>query len=166
MQREYCTFYLGDELFGVDVLLVREIHCNFDMTPVDRAPAFVAGVMNLRGQVITIIDPGVQLGLDPVRISSTSGCLVLKTIAELQRLRDEGFALENTAKDAVGLLADAVGDMAAIEDSDIKPPPANVGRVDGKYIKGVVQLDTGLLVILKVDDVLTPDGNNVKSMAL
>src|SRR5512140_905869 len=111
MQRESCTFYLGEGLFGMDVLLVREVHRNFDITQVDRAPDFVVGVMNLRGQVVTVVDPGVRLGLDTAEVSEESGCIVLKTVTELQRLRDEGFALESTVKDATGLLVDKIGDM-------------------------------------------------------
>ncbi|MBD3419186.1 MAG: chemotaxis protein CheW [Chitinivibrionales bacterium] len=154
MIRQFATFYLGEGLFGIDVLLVREINRNLEITDVDPSPDFVVGLMNLRGQIVSVADLGVRLGLERRIIGKATCCIVLKTDEELQRLRDEGLLSENTSKDIVGLVVDKIGDMITVDDRNIEPPPANMNGVDGKFLGGVVKLDAELMATLKVAEIL------------
>jgi purine-binding chemotaxis protein CheW len=152
--RQYVTFTLGEHLFGIDVLLVREINPTTDFTPVDLAPEFVRGLMNLRGQIVTIIDPGVRLGMGRGEITPRSRCVVLKTSNEVEEIEGSGGLAAETVADSVGLLVDSIGDMVPTATKNIEPPPANIGEIDGKYIAGVVKLDLKLMLALKTREVL------------
>ncbi len=154
MERQFSTFYLGRALFGLDILLVREINRHLDLTPVDRAPDYVRGLLNLRGQIVTVVDLGIRLGLEPRRIGSESRCVVLKTTTELRSQEGTEELDDDTVDDVVGLLIDRVGDMVSVDSAEIEPPPANVGVVEGRFLSGVVKLEGDLMVILRAKEVL------------
>lgn len=152
--RQYATFYLNGSYFGIDVLLVREVNQNIDITPVDGAPPFVRGLLNLRGLIITVLDPGVKLGLGARTVGEETRCVVLKTNAELEKIRSSGTAVENASVDMVGLLVDKIGDMVTIDEKEIESAPANVAGIDGRFLEGVVKLDNDLLITLRIEDLL------------
>jgi purine-binding chemotaxis protein CheW len=154
MIRQFSSFFLGDSMFGLDVLLVREINRNLDITPVDPSPDFVQGLMNLRGQIVTVTDLGVRLNLDNRERTKSTCCIVLKTEKELERITDEGLISATTSKDTVGLLVDQIGDMISIDEKEIEAPPANMNGVDGKYLSGVIKLEQDLLATLKISEIL------------
>jgi purine-binding chemotaxis protein CheW len=154
VQHQYATFKIGTGLFGIDVLLIREINRNLDITEVNPAPDFVRGLLNLRGQIVTVIDPGTRLGIERRSLDSSSCCVVLKTSQEIERMRDEGLLAETTHKDTVALLVDGIGDMVNIDDRAIEHPPANINGIDSSFISGIVKLDSELLVIMKLEKIL------------
>lgn len=152
--QQLATFVIGEHLFGINVLLVREINPNNSFTPVDLAPEYIRGLMNLRGQIITIIDPAVRLGMQQRKITPTSCCLVLKTTREVEDREDATKLLGKTVNDMVGLLVDSIGDMVTADTREIEPPPANIGEIDGKFMSGVLKMKDRLLIILKNSEVL------------
>ncbi|MFP4416904.1 MAG: chemotaxis protein CheW [Chitinivibrionales bacterium] len=152
--QQFATFYIGENLFGLDVLLVREINRNLDFTFVDRSSEYVVGLLNLRGQIVTVLDLGVRLGLGKRNITEGSRCVVLKTNAELPDVQKENGSRSTTADEIVGLLVDRIGDMVVIDEKEIEAPPANVGAVDGKFLSGVVKMENSLLVLLKTKEML------------
>ncbi len=156
-ERNIITFYLGDILFGIDILLTREINCNVEITPVALAPEFVRGLMNLRGQVVTVVDLAVRLGLGRQPLGATSACLVLKTLAEIKKSGLQAATNDATLPDLVGILVDRIGDVVAVDEVDIEPPPAHVGGVERRFLAGVVKLADSLLVTLRVSALLTDE---------
>ena len=154
-ERQFVTFYLDSDFFGIDILLVREINRNLDITPVELAPPFVRGLLNLRGQVVTVIDLGVRLGIGQRTITRNSSCIVLKTQHELTRSATRDRLQDGTSLDLVGLLVDYIGDVAKVDESEIEPPPVYAGSVDVRYLSGVITLDKQLLVTLKTTEVLS-----------
>ncbi|MFC1585860.1 chemotaxis protein CheW [Fibrobacterota bacterium] len=150
-ERQFSSLYIGEALFGIDILLIREINKHLEITPVDQAPDFVRGLLNLRGQVITVLDLGIRLGMGALRISKASRCVILKTSSELSGV--EGLD-DNTCEDVVGLLVDRVGDVVGIDTTSMEPPPANVNGVDSRYMQGVVKLEDDLMVVINVGEVL------------
>ncbi len=153
MRRQFATFYLGENLFGVDVLLVREINQNVDITEVDPSPDYIIGLMNLRGQIVAITDLSVKLGIVN-KANKKTNCIVLKTDSELDHLNEEGLSVGKTSKDMIGLMVDKIGDMVTVEEDEIESPPANVNGIDGKYLNGVIKLQGQLLVTLKLEEIL------------
>ena len=133
--RQFVTFRVNSHLLGFDVLKVREINRVLDITPVPKAPGHIRGLVNLRGQILTVIDLGVRLGFSARNIDEDTHNIILK-------------------KDAVGFLVDAIGDVALVNDEDIEPTPANIGGIEGGFIDGVVKLEGELLVILSVPKLL------------
>jgi purine-binding chemotaxis protein CheW len=145
MNRSFITIRIGEYLFGIDLKHVREVNRFLDITPVALAPEFVSGLMNLRGQIVTVIDPGIKLQMEKRAVSHSSRCVILKTASE-----DESLAL----KDALGILVDSIGDIFTIENSEIESSPPNVGDIDVKLISGIVKLEQDLLIILQMDELL------------
>lgn len=155
---QFATFRLDDQLFGVNVLLVREINQQIDFTPVQHAPDHVRGLINLRGHIVTILDLGVRLGLGPREVGPRSHNIILKNNEELSRIHmdDDNDAVE-TSLDTAGLFVDAVGDVVAVDDREIEPPPASIGEISGQFLTGVVKLRKDLLVLLDVASTLTAE---------
>ena len=133
--KQFVTFRIDRHLLGLDVLGVREINRVVDMTPVPRAPEHVRGLVNLRGQIVTVFDLGARLGLGARLIGGATHNVILKS-------------------DAVGLLVDAIGEVIQAEVEDIEAPPANVGGIEGEFINGVVKLEKELLVVLSAEKLL------------
>ena len=154
MRRQFASFYMGENLFGIDVLLVREINQDVDITKVDPSPDFIIGLMNLRGQIVAITDLGVKLGINKEADTERKNCIVLKTDSELEHLNDEGMDVGKTSQDMIGLMVDKIGDMVTVEEEEIENPPSNVNGVDGKYLSGVIKLENQLLVTLKLEEIL------------
>jgi purine-binding chemotaxis protein CheW len=111
--------------------------------------------MNLRGQIVTVIDPSVRLGMGLRDITQDSRCVVLKTAAELQERESSQAFAQETVADHVGFLVDAIGDMVTADEKEIEPPPANIGAMDGKFMKGVVKMEGKIMVILKNNELLS-----------
>ena len=153
--RQFVTFYLGDDLFGLDILLVREINRNLDITVADRSPQFVRGLINLRGQIVTVIDLGVKLGIGERSFSHDSSCIVLKTRTELERAGADDKLIQGAAVDLVGLLVDRIGDVVQVESTAIDPPPAHTGGVKKLFLEGVIKLQNQLLITLNIAQVLS-----------
>lgn len=158
--KQFATFIIDEHLFGINVLLVREINPHTNITPVDLAPEFVRGLMNLRGQIVTIIDPAVCLGIGKRDITPRSRCIVLKTAKEIEEREDAAGLIADAVNDNVGLLVDVIGDMVSADTRNIELPPANIGDIDGKFMDGVYKLDGRLMIVLKTGEVLRDRGNS------
>lgn len=131
--QQLATFWLGDLLLGIDIVAIREINRVVEITPVPDAPAAVKGVVNLRGDVVTILDLRSLLGLDLVELTGQSRLIVIP-------MEDE----------VVGLIVDRVTDVATVTTDDEVPLPANMGGLDSRYFTGVYKLNNDLLVVLDV----------------
>jgi purine-binding chemotaxis protein CheW len=131
------TFYVGDVLAGLDISNVQEVIRLIDTTPVPDAPEFVPGVMNLRGDVVTVIDLRRVLGLAPAEITPDSRNLVVQNNGEL-----------------IGLRVDRIADILTIDVNDLSSPPTNVAGVDGRFIDGVYTTQSDIVVVLNLKEIL------------
>ena len=147
MSKSFMTVKLGEYLFGMDVSVVREVNRSVDMPPVALAPELIRGLMNLRGQIITVLDPAIRLSLGPCKITNTTRCVVLKT-------KTEGSYLG--LRDITGVLVDSVGDIVNVEPDEIETTPPNVGDINDQFIESVVKLDKDLLIVLNMSKILEP----------
>ena len=135
---ELATFYAGEALCGMDILKIQEINKLLDMTPIPQAPDYVRGILNLRGQIVTVIDLCKKLGLRS---------------AESNRDENRNIIV-NSVKEYVGLLVERISDVVRADWEEVQPPPANIGGVQGKYFEGVYKTDNSLIGILNADEVL------------
>ncbi len=134
------TFKVADEEFGLDILKVQEIIRIMEITRVPRAPAFVDGVINLRGKVIPIIDLRQRFGMERREHDQQTRIIVI----ELDRL-------------IVGFVVDSVSEVLRIPASTVETPPSIVAGVDAEYISGVGKLEDRLLILLDLDKLLSAD---------
>jgi purine-binding chemotaxis protein CheW len=129
--RQYCTFFLDDQCFGLDVLQVQEIVRGQPLTPVPLAHPSVRGLINLRGQIVTAIDLRERLALPPRPRDQQPVNVVVQT--------DDG---------AVSLLVDEIGDVLEVTEQQFERPPETLRGAARDLIQGVYKLADRLLVIL------------------
>ncbi len=135
---ELATFYVGNALCGMDILKVQEINKLTQMTKVPQAPDYVLGILNLRGQIVTIIDLGKKLGLGAT-----------------DRSNDPRNIIVNSAGGHVGLLVRKISDVVSADIEKSEPSPANMQGIQGDYFDGVYKTDSNLIGILNVEKVLS-----------
>jgi purine-binding chemotaxis protein CheW len=144
-EERYCTFYLGDARYGIDILTVREINRRAVVTPTYGAADCVRGLMNLRGQIVTVIDPALRLGGRPHEFSRATRLVILKTNAELEASQARGRA---TSEDLAGLCVDRISDVIEVSEEQIAPPPPDRQGKGETLISGIAQLEDGVIRIL------------------
>ncbi len=134
----FLTFRLGDELFAANVSKVLEILEIPKITKVPRSPAFMRGVVNLRGNVLPVIDTRNKFGLPSVE-DTINSCILVLTIA----LEDKEIVL--------GTIVDAVQEVMEIEDSAIQPLPSVGTKYKSEFIEGMVKRDDQFIMILDIN---------------
>lgn len=128
---QWVTFRLGDEIYGIDVLQVQEVLRITEISPVPGAPNHVLGIINLRGNVVTVIDARNRFGLPLKETDDASRIVVVDAYEKV-----------------VGLLVDNVSEVAYVPNSQIELAP-NVGTDDGnKFVSGVSNRDGDLLIMV------------------
>lgn len=135
------TFQVGDDgIFGIDATLIQEVVMVGELTPVRHAPEYVAGIRNLRGRIITVIDLGVRLGLGYVKIGPESRILIADWKGE-----------------PVGLLVDQVADAVPLEAGDLESAPLNLHGIQMQRLRGVFRSGERLAALLDLAAVLGAD---------
>lgn len=136
---QFVTFRLGKETFAVGVGQVREIGRVEEITHVPKMPDFIEGVMNLRGQITTVIDLRKRIGIDGVERTDQSRIIVAE-VGESQ----------------LGLVVDSVQDVIKVSQEMISPPPKTVARkVDASFLTGICKLQERLIMLLDLDKVFS-----------
>ena len=149
---QFATFRVGERLFGLDILGVREIIRVFNITPVPRSESHIRGLINLRGQIVTILDLSVRLGHEPLPVRDSSHIVILKHGANLTQSSGRN---QGGTQDLMGLLVDAIGDVVEAETSMADAPPANLTDAEEQFLSGVLKTDAGLLVLLNLQELLS-----------
>ncbi|BCV24947.1 MAG TPA: chemotaxis protein CheW [Firmicutes bacterium] len=136
-ERQLVVFTLGQEEYGVDILEVQEIKRLTEITRVPNAPAFVEGVINLRGNVIPVIDLHKRFGLGAFKPTEESR-IVIVTVRDL----------------TLGIMVDSVSEVLTLEEAAIAPPPPLVAGIEATFLQGIGKLDNRLLILLNMDRIL------------
>ena len=134
MSKQYATFWLGHGLYGIEVGRVREVLRQLDITAVPLAPATVAGLINLRGQVVTTIDLRERLQLGSATEDVQSMLVVVLVAGE-----------------SIALLVDRIGGVVDVSDDQFEPPPDTLHGVVRELVLGAYKLEGQLLLGLDVD---------------
>jgi len=146
---QVATFHIGDEIFGVDILLTKEIGRIQDLTKVPQSPEFILGLMNLRGQVVTVMDPGVFLGQTSSVDSEDRRLIILKNQNELDDLyRNDLIAETNTSRDTLAIVIDRIGDVIDVDNSSVQATPPNISSVKREFVAGIIQQGKKLIILL------------------
>jgi purine-binding chemotaxis protein CheW len=135
---ELATFYVGDVLVGADIRQVEEINRQMDVTPLPHVPPFVLGVVNLRGNVVTVVDLRTILGVKSSGTDRRSHNVII---------RYEG--------ERIGLAVDRIADVVHAPIDAIDELPANFDSIDTRFLQGVYAMDNELLLILDVQEALS-----------
>ncbi|WP_108649753.1 chemotaxis protein CheW [Dongshaea marina] len=137
---QWVTFKLDEETYGINVMQVQEVLRYSEIAPVPGAPDYVLGIINLRGNVVTVIDTRARFGLMPAEVSDNSRIVIIETDRQV-----------------IGILVDSVAEVVYLRSSEIDTAP-NVGTEESaKFIQGVSNRDGELLILVDLNKLLSDD---------
>lgn len=137
---QFVTFILMDEVYGINVMQVQEVLRITEIAPVPGAPSYVLGIINLRGNVVTVIDTRTRFGLPTKEVDDASRIIVIES-----------------EKQVVGIMVDAVAEVVELRETDIDVAP-NVGTEESsRYIQGVATQGDSLLILVDLNKLLTDE---------
>ncbi|GHV88983.1 chemotaxis protein CheW [Spirochaetia bacterium] len=142
-QNQLVTFQLGDELYGINIMDVKEIVRVQSVRAIPNAPAYVEGIFNLRSEIIPIINLHKRFHLKKVLNSGEDELL-------------SGFIIIDVDGMKLGVIIDRVSRVVTIEKEAVQPPPQMLTGIGAEYIQGVVRQDQGYLIILAIRDLFNP----------
>ncbi|MGD8957299.1 MAG: chemotaxis protein CheW [Chromatiaceae bacterium] len=135
---KFVTFRLMDETYGIDVMQVQEVLRVTEIAPVPGAAEFVLGIINLRGNVVTVIDTRTRFGLPTTEQDEASRIVIIE--AEDQ---------------VIGILVDSVAEVVELHESEISPAPQTGNEENSRYIQGVVSREDDLLIVIDLNRFLS-----------
>ena len=137
---QWVTFRLEEETYGINVMQVQEVLRYTEIAPVPGAPDYVLGIINLRGNVVTVIDTRARFGLMPGEVSDNSRIVIIEA-----------------EKQVIGILVDSVAEVVYLKSSEIDSAP-NVGTDESaKFIQGVSNRDGELLILVDLNKLMSDD---------
>lgn len=137
---QWVTFRLDNETYGINVMQVQEVLRYSDIAPVPGAPSYVLGIINLRGNVVTVIDTRQRFGLMPGDVTDNTRIVIIESDRQV-----------------VGILVDSVSEVVYLRQSEIELTP-NIGNEDNsKFIQGVCHKNNELLILVDLNRLLTDD---------
>ncbi len=142
--KQYLTFKLRDEVFGVDVAQVREILDYIKITKVPQTPEFMRGVINLRGSVVPVVDMNIKFGMQ--RTEKTVNTCIVVVEVEL-----------DGSTTVIGALVDSVQEVYEIDSKNIEPAPKIGTKLKTEFIKGMGKQDENFIIILDIDKIFSAD---------
>ena len=138
---KYLTFALGKEGYGIQILKVREIIGYMDITSVPRTPSHVKGVLNLRGQVISVIDLRTKFGMETAQKTEETCIIVVETLQQARKI-------------SIGLIVDKVSEVLNIAEDKIEDAPSYGTTLKSDFILGMGKISNAVKILLDIDRVL------------
>lgn len=137
---QWVTFRMEHEVYGITVMQVQEVLRVSEITPVPGAPQFVLGIINLRGNVVTVLDTRKRFGLPPKELDDSSRVIIIES-----------------GDQVIGIMVDSVAEVVYIKLSEIEKSP-NVGNEENsKFIQGVYSKDSNLIILVDVNKMLSDE---------
>lgn len=140
MQREFITFEVEGQLFGIDIMAIREIRAWTPLTRLPRVPHHVAGVVNLRGTVLPVIDLAARLGWKATDATPRHAIIVAQINGQ-----------------ARGMIVDSVSDIVTVSGEAIQPPPATSSDSIVGFVDGLVAIDDRMVMIIDLNALSSDD---------
>lgn len=135
---QYLTFTLGTEEYAVDILKVQEIRGYDAVTAIANAPAFIKGVINLRGVIVPIVDMRIKFNVSEVSYNQFTVVIILNVINRV-----------------VGIVVDGVSDVITLPGEQMKPAPEFGAALDTRYIKGLGTIDQRMIVLVDIEKLMS-----------
>jgi len=139
---QYLTFTLGEEQFAIKIAKAREILGYDTITKVPRMPDFLRGVINLRGNVVSVVDLRLKLGMSAIQKSAETRIVIVEIDLDGELMQ-------------MGVLADSVQEVIDLDSNEISPPPKIGTKINTEFIQGMGKQDDRFLIILDIDKVLS-----------
>lgn len=151
------TFHLREQMYGMDIRLIKEVNPTVDVTVMPRSARHVRGLVNIRGQVVLILDMAAILEQEPADIGPDSHIIILKTVQDSQNVGNIEAVLEQIRRfgdKPIGFLVDRIGDVLSVEDDCIEAPPQHLSRLKIGYFRGIVKQKDQPLILLNAGEMI------------
>lgn len=145
---QWGTFRLGDEIYGVNVMQIREVLRYTEITPVPGAPYFVLGIINLRGNVVTVIDTRTRFGLPQADVDNNTRIVIVEV-----------------DKQVIGMQVDSVAEVTYLKESEIEKAPSVGNEETSKFITGVCNKNGELLILIELERMVQSGGGAMHDAA-
>jgi purine-binding chemotaxis protein CheW len=145
-QFQLVTFQLGEELYGVDIMDVKEIVKIQEVRPIPNAPYYVEGIFNLRREIIPIINLHKRFRLKKLSAIESD-------VSDFEG----GFIILNIQGNKVGIIIDRIARVVTINTADIKAPPQMLSGIGTEYIRGVIRRENGYIIMLDINRLFDPN---------
>lgn len=138
--KEFLSFFLGEEHYALDIMTVKEIRGYEAVTKIANAPNFIKGVINLRGDIVPIIDLRIKFSVGEATYNDFTIVIML-----------------NVCERIVGIVVDGVSDVIKLQAEDIRPPPEFGVAFDSKYLLGLASLEEHMVILVNIDRLISSD---------
>jgi purine-binding chemotaxis protein CheW len=147
---QFVSFWLDRGLYGLAIQVVKEVNPTTAISPVPLSNPSIRGVVNIRGQIVLVMDIAVIFGRTPRPIRAESQLVILKTTPELGLIRNlkAGIDTGKFGDKPIAFLADSVGEVVTVDEQGIEAPPQHLSAVNEHFVQGVVRCGEDLLVVL------------------
>ena len=139
-EHEFLTFVLGEETYALDVMTVKEIRGYQPVTKIANAPDFIKGVLNLRGDIVPIIDLRIKFSVGEATYNEFTIVIML-----------------NIGERVVGIVVDEVSDVIKVSAQDIKPPPEFGIVFDSSYLYGLTTIEQQMIILINIESLISSD---------
>lgn len=137
---EFLSFVLGDEHYALDIMAVKEIRGYEAVTKIANAPPFIKGVINLRGEIVPIVDLRIKFDVGEVTYNEFTIVIML-----------------HVHNRVVGIVVDGVSDVIKLQEDEIRPPPEFGVAFDSRYLLGLVPIDDHMVILVNIERLITSD---------
>jgi purine-binding chemotaxis protein CheW len=138
--REFLSFVLGEEHYALDIMSVKEIRGYEKVTQIANAPPFIKGVINLRGDIVPIVDLRLKFNVGEATYNEFTIVIML-----------------NVAQRIVGIVVDGVSDVIRLADDEIRPPPEFGVAFDSRYLLGLVAIEENMVILVNIERLISSD---------
>lgn len=139
-KREFLTFRLGQEEYCIDILKVQEIRGYDTVTSIANTPQFIKGVINLRGNIVPIVDLRIKFGLPEIRYDATTIVIIL-----------------NIRKKMIGIVVDSVSDVIVVLAEDIREAPRFGSTINTEFISGMTTVEGRMLIVVDIERLMSSE---------
>lgn len=134
---QFLTFLLANETYGLDILTVQEIRGWGSATPIPNAPTYIRGVINLRGEIVPILDVRRRFNMDEIEFTATTVVIVV-----------------NIEGRTIGMVVDGVSDVIDIQENELRSAPDFGSSIDASFVSGLASIDDRMVIILNITEML------------
>lgn len=140
LKRQYLTFFMAEEEYGIDILSVQELRNWEDITEIPNSPEYIKGVINLRGTIVPITDLRARFGLAPLEYGPLTVVIIAKvTIDDKSKI--------------VGLVVDEVSDVYSVDDEDTKEVPQYHDSLDNRFASQIMAVQDKMIILVNLENI-------------
>jgi purine-binding chemotaxis protein CheW len=153
------TFYINDNMYGIDIRLIREVYPEPEISIVPLSEPFVSGLVNIRGQVVLVLDIAVLFGYPRTKVGNMSHIIIFKTEADLIHLKEfiGETDISKFGDKPVAFLVEKIGDVCTINENELEPFPKKETGKNFPYLNGMIKLGNRVLALLNPGKMFFPE---------